>query len=332
MIGVEHIAGQDTIPVIDHPLDQHLDTDFNIFSSIELKSHVDVFYRLKDPVTRDRFTQFHEAQSSPYPLFVSFLGLIALIGHSFLLHLDIYSTDISIRQWIPVDVIAIFIVIITAILGIAVTYLETEIKRKTLNKEEVDNERYWKRWITYAFFTGLGIYGNIYAIRRSLGIVCDHDIGDSNFISEGGNMIQMRENQRVVSSIFCGYDKSDDGVPIEVVVASFTLPVAMIVSSPSISIYFIWSQVCVFMTNLSILWSLNQQIPSLYLLLVWLMGTVFVIAKIQCKNVRTYLFIAKLREMLRDNERLAEEFHISEMRYVIANMAHDLKTVRISIL
>ena len=49
----------------------------------------------------------------------------------------------------------------------------------------------------------------------------------------------------------------------------------------------------------------------------------------QRQNLSIFFLAEKLKFSLGENERLADETHASELRHMIANVAHDLKTVRI---
>jgi hypothetical protein len=334
MMSGGNIEDQESIPVVvDHLLDHSFDTDYNILASILWTDHVNIWYQLKNEETRSRFTQFYEMQTTSwYPWIVSFLCIIALIGHSFLLHLDINSNNSSESRWIALDVIIIVVTIIGCFIAMAAVWVDRVVRQKMSNKESFTEERSWRRNITYILFTMLGMYINLYAIRRSFGFVCDNDMHTDNDTGTETDRLMMREDQRVVNSIFCGSENHDHHqdahhLPVEVIISLFIWPLTIITASPSISIYFVWSHVLVCMTNFVILMSIKDQIPSLYLLFLWILVSIFLIITIQSKNISTYLFHWKLKEMLKDNERLAEEFHMSEMRYVIANMAHDLKTV-----
>jgi hypothetical protein len=46
------------------------------------------------------------------------------------------------------------------------------------------------------------------------------------------------------------------------------------------------------------------------------------------QSLSKFLLAQNLKLLIQENERLADEFHANEMRHMIANVAHDLKTVR----
>jgi signal transduction histidine kinase len=47
----------------------------------------------------------------------------------------------------------------------------------------------------------------------------------------------------------------------------------------------------------------------------------------QRQNLQLFVLAEKLTHSLEENERLADETHATELRHMIANVAHDLKTV-----
>jgi signal transduction histidine kinase len=74
----------------------------------------------------------------------------------------------------------------------------------------------------------------------------------------------------------------------------------------------------------------NGYSPSIIIFVLWIFGSVFLIADLQMARIKSFLLFLKLNDAIQENARLAEEFHSSEMRFLIANVAHDLKTVSIN--
>jgi signal transduction histidine kinase len=58
------------------------------------------------------------------------------------------------------------------------------------------------------------------------------------------------------------------------------------------------------------------------------MAVGLVVIDMQVRNIIVFLTARRLREMILETEKLAEQAHANEMRSMIANVAHDLKTVR----
>jgi hypothetical protein len=70
---------------------------------------------------------------------------------------------------------------------------------------------------------------------------------------------------------------------------------------------------------------------SWLILILLLLGSCFLIIDMQLHKVRNFLTAMKLKQSLEENERNAAANHVMEMRHMIANVAHDLKTVSVSI-
>ena len=60
--------------------------------------------------------------------------------------------------------------------------------------------------------------------------------------------------------------------------------------------------------------------------------TLIVMYTFQRQTLSLFLVNQSQKRLLDDNERLAEENHAKELRHMIGNVAHDLKTVRCCIL
>ncbi len=60
----------------------------------------------------------------------------------------------------------------------------------------------------------------------------------------------------------------------------------------------------------------------------WMFGGYFVLLDLHTHNVAAFLTSYKLREILLEKERNADQAAATEMRHMIGNVAHDLKTVR----
>ena len=63
------------------------------------------------------------------------------------------------------------------------------------------------------------------------------------------------------------------------------------------------------------------------MLIVYLLLSMISFYDLQRQSYIMFLINQKLRDTLAENERIADEMHASEMRSMIANVAHDLKTV-----
>ncbi len=72
----------------------------------------------------------------------------------------------------------------------------------------------------------------------------------------------------------------------------------------------------------------KAQYGSLVPIALWISVTSYAIKDIQIRNLVIYLANVKLKELFVSHQKAASELHQEEMRHLIANVAHDLKTVR----
>lgn len=106
-------------------------------------------------------------------------------------------------------------------------------------------------------------------------------------------------------------------------------PLLFFSTMPSTRIEAIWGMLFVVTFSCVAVGTQIKAMASVVLFISWIISITLVICDIQIRNVTIYLMNRKLEETLKDNERMADELHANEMRHMIGNVAHDLKTVRI---
>lgn len=104
-------------------------------------------------------------------------------------------------------------------------------------------------------------------------------------------------------------------------------PLFFFATMPSTRIELIWLLVIIATTTTIVIAVEIVAISSLVQYLIWVFSLVLVISDMQIRNVTIYLLHRQLEETLSENERMADELHANEMRSMIGNVAHDLKTV-----
>ena len=62
-------------------------------------------------------------------------------------------------------------------------------------------------------------------------------------------------------------------------------------------------------------------------LMIYILLSGLLLYEYQRQNLATFILTEDLKFALEERERCAEETHASELRHMIANVAHDLKTV-----
>jgi hypothetical protein len=74
----------------------------------------------------------------------------------------------------------------------------------------------------------------------------------------------------------------------------------------------------------------SQQWQSLYHLFTFGTITFGLMQEIRRKNIEVFKLTESLHQSIDDNEKMAEELRLNEMKMMIGNVAHDLKTVRVN--
>jgi hypothetical protein len=107
----------------------------------------------------------------------------------------------------------------------------------------------------------------------------------------------------------------------------FFLPFFFFASMPDLSITVVWFVLA--STILVVIWlALTlSAFDSCFILLIMLLSSCFLIVDTQLHKVRIFSTATKLAKSLDEIERNAAANHVMEMRHMIANVAHDLKTV-----
>ncbi len=66
---------------------------------------------------------------------------------------------------------------------------------------------------------------------------------------------------------------------------------------------------------------------TLYLIVFFVPFIIMMLFEMRRQNVKIFLLTESLLDTLEENERMAEEMRLNEMKMMIGNVAHDLKTV-----
>ena len=112
----------------------------------------------------------------------------------------------------------------------------------------------------------------------------------------------------------------------------FLFPVLVFACLPGTPISFIWQSLVMAIITYILTVVYLQAPGGLLLVLLLIIVAGFAIRNIQFRNVSSFFINLKLQELMVDKQRAQEESHANEMRSLIANMAHDLKTVSSSYL
>ncbi len=118
-------------------------------------------------------------------------------------------------------------------------------------------------------------------------------------------------------------------MPLDMMMISIIIPamLAMILKGAKwvyVCLTFVMSVVMLIVTMCY--YGLLGSIPSLIIFIPFCMVVMY---ENQSQNIAVFLLTQSQQNLLEENERLADETHANEMRHMIGNVAHDLKTVSV---
>ena len=127
---------------------------------------------------------------------------------------------------------------------------------------------------------------------------------------------------------FICQDPSDDpehflGTAVMIIVS----PVLAFTSIPDTPIEVVWINLFLNFLLFVITAVLKGVERTLIIGVILFLSTLFAVVDVQIRNILLFLTNRKLKEILEENERMADAMHAEEMRHMIGNVAHDLKTV-----
>ena len=108
------------------------------------------------------------------------------------------------------------------------------------------------------------------------------------------------------------------------------LPFFLFISLPDVSIVCIWIASCLNLIVIGFVASYMQARHCWIVLIFYCLAVGCLVIDTQVRKIQMFLLTKDLKDTLAENQRMADETHAQEMRHMIANVAHDLKTVRFS--
>ncbi len=207
-----------------------------------------------------------------------------------------------------------------------------------LDDERHELERLIEKWYHY-----LSIVGHIYLFIFQLAVLCyafcrnfvtictlSHDNGEYSIHDDIDRMpwnTHGNEFRAALNVIFCG-NVPEHYFPMDGMYMLTVSPIIMAVAFPSIDISLIWMQLSSSIAAVILICAIKNHLPPVTYILLWLVVNIFVVAQLQLDKIHRFYMHLQLKSLLVQNEKEAEAFHVNEMRFLIANVAHDLKTVR----
>lgn len=171
--------------------------------------------------------------------------------------------------------------------------------------------RRWQPFLNFILPVGMSAFYGLNLILRALGGECE---GDALY----------------KDSLMCNPNHQTHGMPSETLAQLLLLPIMFhVVLRDSMlgTLLLSWLAAIACILISAFILSIQQNAPFV---VVYFLYSMIILYDNQRQNVSLFFLAEKLGYTLAENERLAEETHASELRHMIANVAHDLKTVSYS--
>ncbi len=127
--------------------------------------------------------------------------------------------------------------------------------------------------------------------------------------------------------IGCNPNQLTRGLPQDSVVVAMLIPIVYSLALKDVKWQVVVSAWVVTTACLIATVALIDASPCVIMLIIYIPVSAFILYDNQRQNMEVFLLTQKLSFLLSENERMAAETHATEMRHMIGNVAHDLKTV-----
>jgi hypothetical protein len=133
--------------------------------------------------------------------------------------------------------------------------------------------------------------------------------------------------------LYCNSNASTHGLPEDSFIAALMFPItySTLLRDTDVSAMVASWLITVAFMLISILKSLESRAPSMAVGFYILVSSITLYSN-QKQNIRSFVVQQQLTAVIKQNEEMAEELRANELRHMVGNVAHDLKTVSIIIL
>lgn len=138
---------------------------------------------------------------------------------------------------------------------------------------------------------------------------------------------QCEEGIVYMEALLCNPNQDTNGLPEETLAQLMLLPIVfhIILRDSTIGTFFVaWALSMTSIIVSGLMMNIRQTSPFL---VIYFFFSITILYDTQRQNLSLFFLAEKLKYSLAENERRADETHASELRHMIANVAHDLKTV-----
>jgi hypothetical protein len=281
---------------------------YNCFMSIHsavstssLPGFKDTFFlQFTDPIEQKKYEKYCQANMSYFSMFLVF-SVLSIMGE------NMVFTSLILGPLTPQMIIIVCIGIIWALL-FAILYVVTRKTAQTYFQLSIET--------VYKYSS---ILQNLLMVTASVGQALA-----INYRAVNGKC----KNHQFVNLWNCNPEVAAHALPqdFNLMAMLFAITFPIIFKSIKFSVMCLcWLIVVAFIT-LSIIQTDAHN--SISMLVFYVAMSVILMYDMQRQNLNAYFEHCKQVWLLSENERLADENHTTEMRHMIANVAHDLKTVR----
>ena len=172
----------------------------------------------------------------------------------------------------------------------------------------------------------------IYYVTFIRNAVLRECLSDSDAVSNTTHSIDTRMFQsrgHVLPKAFSACDYPDFYIVFHGWLLLF-LPFFLFISLPDVSIVWVWLTLGMTIIVISCV-AAYMNANHCWIIIVYVIAVCCLIIDTQIRKIQMFLLTKDLKETLAENQRMADENHAQEMRHMIANVAHDLKTVSVPV-
>lgn len=293
-----------------------------------LRQQINWYFQLKDDVLAREFAAFNQEQHSRGFLLYCLMIYTLLLPITFIIMIQDFTRKTPQSDAIlSLSIIHTLSAVLTVVSGWRLYFnhckhADDQIPELDMNSSDTSDvtvdytQHYCGGWIDYACnpifniasqFLLTGIF-----IRRAFAEKCN----------EG--------SYRFLGIFDCNESKEDPGSFLSVAIIIMFISVLNFANIPDTRIEVAWFNLFVTFSIFLVTAVVKHVEGTLLLAIILLLSVAFTIVDIQIRNILIFLTNRKLTELLEENAKMADELHASEMRHMIGNVAHDLKTVRLN--
>ncbi|RYH20408.1 hypothetical protein EON65_23500 [archaeon] len=265
---------------------------------------------MRDPSLRKEYETFNDRnQSLPSLLWLNLFLLAATTLISLIILLTLAYGKVIVG-WVS---LLIGTVVLNAFVFYAYVHLKKTVKQN--NYTLPDRSRKFLKWLHIAIFILIQFFICRRMLAKSLAGECDED-----------------EEKDLLGDWRCNPQHNSASLPSGISLCVMLWPIFHVVCVRGAYIgwtLLMWVSGVGCMITAIVLGGLTGSTSST---VVYIVTSLFIIAELKRQNYVMYFLDRRLQTMLREKERQTDEENATEMRHMIANVAHDLKTVSNSVL